>query len=242
VTESVLARSDVLAEAMTGDEDAFARIVAEHHGDMRRVCAIVCGDAPADEAVQAAWPIAWRELHSVRRPDRLRAWLVSIAVNEARQMMRRARRRERLSLVHGMTEPTGGSDPAQGIDLIDLRAALDRLDPDDRALLAMRYVAGFNATVGSVSVWRGSHSLRRRLELLQLGDLALPDLGAHERLDESPEATEAERTLLTEASADAGRFRQAVFPIPMDAALRHGRPRHSLVQVQGGDLKRDGRA
>ena len=29
---------------------------------------------------------------------------------------------------------------------VDLRAALLRLDPDDRALLAMRYVAGFDST------------------------------------------------------------------------------------------------
>ena len=32
-----------------------------------------------------------------------------------------------------------------GISSMDLSAALDRLDPDDRALLAMRYVAGFDS-------------------------------------------------------------------------------------------------
>ena len=51
----------VIDLAATGDDVAFARIVADHHEDMRRVSAVVCGDdAVAEEAVQAAWPIAWR--------------------------------------------------------------------------------------------------------------------------------------------------------------------------------------
>jgi DNA-directed RNA polymerase specialized sigma24 family protein len=51
----------VVARAGTGDELAFARIVAAHHDDMTRVCFVICGDADlAQEAVQAAWPRAWQ--------------------------------------------------------------------------------------------------------------------------------------------------------------------------------------
>ncbi len=91
-TEDKLVGAVALAAA--GDEAAFARIVQAHHDDMTRVCFVICGDLDvADEAVQAAWPIVWRKLGSLRDPSRLRPWLVSIAANEARQLIRRRRRR-----------------------------------------------------------------------------------------------------------------------------------------------------
>jgi RNA polymerase sigma factor (sigma-70 family) len=138
---------DTLALAAVGDEIAFARIVAAHHEDMRRVCVVVSGDAQvAEEAVAAAWAIAWRKLGTVRDPRRLRPWLVSVAVNEARQLQRRRRRHE-LREVRVVLEPSSSErDPAQGIDAIDLRNALARLAESERVLLAMRYVAGFDST------------------------------------------------------------------------------------------------
>ena len=60
-----------VALAAAGDEAAFTRIVRAHHDDMTRVCFVICGDLDvADEAVQAAWPIAWRKLGSLRDPGR----------------------------------------------------------------------------------------------------------------------------------------------------------------------------
>ncbi|HUG47810.1 MAG TPA: hypothetical protein VMP67_05300 [Candidatus Limnocylindria bacterium] len=39
--------------------------------EMTQVCMVVCGDLElADEAVAAAWPIAWRKLNSLHDPDR----------------------------------------------------------------------------------------------------------------------------------------------------------------------------
>jgi len=45
----------VIASAAAGDDVAFARIVAAHHEDMRRVAVFVARDeALAEDAVQAA--------------------------------------------------------------------------------------------------------------------------------------------------------------------------------------------
>lgn len=157
----------VIALAASGDDVAFARIVAAHHEDMRRVCAVVCGDdAIAEEAVQAAWSVAWRKLDSVREPARLRPWLVSIAVNEAKQLIRKRRRRSQVEVATDTSRSPGGIDPALGIDLIDLRAAMERLDPDDRALLAMRYVAGFDSTELSTAIGLSPPGTRARLSRL----------------------------------------------------------------------------
>lgn len=170
--------SALIASAAAGDEFAFAEIVRTNHEDMRRVCVVVVGDEGiAEEAVEAAWAIAWRKLGSLREPARLRPWLVSVAVNEARQLVRASRRRALTEIrVSDSADPAGGRDPASGVAGIDLRNALTRLDPSDRALLAMRYVAGFDATELGIATGRSPSGTRARLARLlkrlekELGD------------------------------------------------------------------------
>jgi RNA polymerase sigma factor (sigma-70 family) len=135
--------------AADGDEIAFAGLVDAHHADMSSVCFVVTGgDAElTEEAVQSAWPIAWRKLHTIRDPERLRPWLISIAVNEARQLSRR-RRRGRVLEISVATDRsvTAPWDPGSHVGDIDLRNALAGMSAEDRALIALRYVAGFDST------------------------------------------------------------------------------------------------
>ena len=143
-----------LQRALAGDEGAFAWIVETFSSDMAQVCLVVVGDLElADEAVAAAWPIAWRTLGRLRDPERLRSWLISIAANQARQMARARRRR----MVREIALPPT-DQPAHSRDRdseIDLKNALARLSPDDRALLALRYVAGFDSN--ELAVQRAFH-------------------------------------------------------------------------------------
>ncbi len=69
--------------------------------------------------------------------------------NEAKQALRRARRRRHVEITAYPTEVAGGPDPATGIAGIDLSLALRDLDPEDRTLLTMRYVLGFDARRGA---------------------------------------------------------------------------------------------
>lgn len=170
--------SALIASAAAGNAAAFSSIVSSNHEDMRRVCLVVAGDEGiADEAVAAAWSIAWRKLGSLRDPARLRPWLVSVAVNEARQLLRARRRRALVEVpVIRVDEPSGGLDPGSTINSIDLRNALARLDPSDRALVAMRYLAGFDAIQLAYATGRSPSGTRARLARLlhrlekELGD------------------------------------------------------------------------
>ena len=136
----------IVADAAGGDADALARIVGAHHDEMARICYVICGDQDmAQDAVQAAWPIAWRKLGTLRDPARLRPWLMAVAANEARLILRRQRRYQVVEIdVADVGSPR--HDPATDPALTDLTIALRGLAADDRALLAMRYVAGFDAT------------------------------------------------------------------------------------------------
>ena len=167
--------SDLLASAAAGDEGAFRRIIVEYHDDMRRVCSYVTRDeVVAEDAAQAAWSVAWRKIGSVRDPARLRPWLISVAVNEAKQLLRQRRRRAEIEIVADASGEPGGVDPATGVGALYLHAALDRLAPDDRALLAIRYVAGFDSP--ELAVATGNKPAANLKRLKRLLDLLREDL------------------------------------------------------------------
>jgi RNA polymerase sigma-70 factor (ECF subfamily) len=152
--------------AAQGDEAAFTRLVSEHRAAMARVAFVICGDPEAThDAVQTAWTIAWRRLHTLRDPDQVRSWLIAIAANEARQVVRAQRRRPVIDISETMQTREPG-DPADAIGLVDLQRALAQLKPDDRRLLALRFVAGFDSTEIARQLGLSASGVRSRLARL----------------------------------------------------------------------------
>jgi RNA polymerase sigma-70 factor (ECF subfamily) len=152
--------------AASRDAAAFARIVDAHHEPMARVAYVITGDsALTADALQSAWAIAWRRLPQLRDPARLRPWLVAIAANEARSIIRRAHRRVVTPIPMGIELP-GGPDPADSISMFDLSRVLANLSPDDRRLLALRFVAELNSEEIARELGISASGARSRLERL----------------------------------------------------------------------------
>lgn len=144
ISDEAAALHGVVEGARAGDEAAFTRLIAAYHADMLRVAFVITGDADvASDATQLAWQTAWRKLGSLREPDRIRSWLVAIAANEARQLTRHQRRRSVVEIA--VLSGPRATDPAGGIGRLDLVNALARLKPEDRELIAMRYVLGLDS-------------------------------------------------------------------------------------------------
>ena len=161
VTSDTLSVAIPLAAA--GDEIAFSRIVGAYHDDMCRVAYVICHDTDlAHEAVQDAWSIVWRRLPELREPERIKSWLVAIAANEARQLMRRRRRRDVVELAAPANAVREGS--TVWTNNLDLRSALTLLSPEDRELLALRYVAGIDSTQLSQITGLSPSGTRARLQ------------------------------------------------------------------------------
>lgn len=162
------ARSRALAvQAAAGDESAFRALVDASHRDILGLCYSITRDAElAADAAQAAWIRAWQSLPGLREPERLHSWLSTIAANEARALLRRRRRASIVPLEVAIDEPTHSSRGGQGVEDIDLVVALARLAPDDRALLALRYIAGLNATELAAALGISPSGTRARLARL----------------------------------------------------------------------------
>ena len=165
--------ADLVQAASIGDESAFTELVSRHHQDMLRVAYVICREpALAEDAAQAAWAIAWRRIGDVKDPTQIRGWLVAVAANEARQTMR-SRRQTVHEISVGDVElarvPDVRSDPlADSISRSDLRRVLESLDPTDRALIALRYVAELSSDEIGRALGMSSSGARGRLSRLLL--------------------------------------------------------------------------
>ena len=140
--DHVASGADLIRRAGAGDRDALAALVDAHYTDMLRVSFVVCGDRDiARDAVQSAWLRAATRLSSVRDHTRMRAWLCSVAANEARMAIRRRRPSLPVSALDDHVAESGMPTAAA----MDLATTLGRLDVQDRQLLALRYIAGFSS-------------------------------------------------------------------------------------------------
>jgi RNA polymerase sigma-70 factor (ECF subfamily) len=152
--------------AIAGDEVAFARIVDTYHRDLVRVAYIIASDEGlAEDAAQAAWSIAWRKLGTLRDRDRVHPWLVAIAANEARKLVQ-SRQRRRVAEIRVRAPDDPASEPSAGIDHLDLLDALHHLKPEDRRLLALRYVGGLDSNEIGTLVGMSPSGVRGHLSRL----------------------------------------------------------------------------
>ena len=154
---------ELARRAAEGDAEAFARIVRLHNESMTRVAYVIVGDQDvAVGATEAAWLGAWHGLRGKRTPEGLAPWLGSLVAAEAVDVARRR-------------GTAGATAPEPGAHSTDLRAddglasALARLAPEDRALLALRHVAGLSMAQLAQSIRRSRPPVEIRLARLTEG-------------------------------------------------------------------------
>jgi RNA polymerase sigma-70 factor (ECF subfamily) len=134
---------DLVEQAQRGDREAFA-ILARTRGDTlygiaRRILRDV---GLAEDAVQQALVIAWRELPRLRDPDRFDAWLQRLLVHACYAEARR--RRAWISSVRALPidGPAASDDIASFIDRDEIERGFRRLPPEQRAILVLHHYLG----------------------------------------------------------------------------------------------------
>ncbi len=126
--------------AKLGDGEAFDAL-ARTVGDrcMAIACRILRDADRAEDAVQAALIKAWRELRTLRDPDRFEPWLHRILTNAC---YAEARRRRRWTAEIRVLPTAGGTDLGGILTVNDrdqLERALRRLTLEQRAVLVFHH-------------------------------------------------------------------------------------------------------
>ena len=163
---------DLVEQAQRGDHDAFAILAGATIGRLDAAARLILRDPErAKDAVQEAFVRAWRDLPTLRDPDRFDAWLRRLVVhsclNEARRRRSRPREVELLPIDHPTT-----SDPGSALaDRDELERGFRRLDPEQRAIVVLHYYLGYPlpeaADILGVPVGTAKSRLHRAIQALR---------------------------------------------------------------------------
>jgi RNA polymerase sigma-70 factor (ECF subfamily) len=158
----------VLERLRSGDESTFEALVDLYDGALHRVArTFVRTDAAAEDVVQETWLGVIRGLDGFEGRSSLRSWIFTILANVARTRAARDARSLPFSALasdspavdpaafgsdgHWSSSPARlDVDPESGLLSRELRehllGAVDRLSPDQRAVITLRDIVGLGAS------------------------------------------------------------------------------------------------
>lgn len=141
-----LTDGELIERARRGDASAFEELVHRYEEIAYRTAYLVTGDADeARDAAQDGFLRAHGALGRFREGAELRPWLLRIVANAARNRRRSAARRTGLALRAFRDAASGDAAPSPEALLLaderrrELLAAVNRLRPDDRLVIALRW-------------------------------------------------------------------------------------------------------
>jgi RNA polymerase sigma factor (sigma-70 family) len=160
----------LVARARAGDEVAFGELVRTQRRAALRVATVVLGTAEgADDVVQDATERAWRAMDGFRPGLAFRPWLLRIVANGARNERRSRGRRAGLALratASSATEATGPTPEDAAVSAAERQRvvdALNRLGPDDRLVIGLRFFEQMSEQEMSVVIGRPAGTVKSRL-------------------------------------------------------------------------------
>jgi len=141
-----LEEHELVERARRGDVDAYEQLIRRFQDLAGRTAYVITGSAAdAQDAVQEALVKAYAGLSGFREGSPFRPWLLRIVANEAINRRRAAHRTVRLTLRAAEGRPWEDAAPSpEGAALAretqrELVAAMARLKPEDRLVIAYRY-------------------------------------------------------------------------------------------------------
>ncbi len=155
---------DLIEAAQRGDQAAFVDLVRTRGDRFYAIAHRILRDVGwAEDALQDALVIAWRDLPSLRDPARFDAWMTRVLTNVCIAQAGRERRRIanlRLLPIDG----AAAADDLLGIaDRDQLDRAFRRLIPEERAILVLRFYLGYEPTEIAEVLGHPAGTVRSRL-------------------------------------------------------------------------------
>ena len=165
-------RQQFMDRAIEGDAQSFSLLIEPLLDPAFRLAAVMLGDRPAaEDAVQEAAIKAWRKIRQLRgNATSLRSWFLSIVANECRM----ARRQRWWSVIRVAEVERRPETDDQLDEVADLRAALLRLDLDERLPLVLHFyldlpleevarTLGVSTAAAKSRIYRAARRLRPEL-------------------------------------------------------------------------------
>jgi RNA polymerase sigma factor (sigma-70 family) len=164
---------ELVERAQRGDHDAFAVLALSFVARLDAAARLMLRDPYlAQDGVQDGFTHAWRNLPTLRDPDRFEAWLHRLVIRSCIDILRRRRRRPievELTPIHDPAVADGSAIMADR-ELLD--QALRRLDPEWRAVVVLHFYLGMPlpavATTLGIPLGTAKSRLHRSLAAMRL--------------------------------------------------------------------------
>ena len=134
--------------AQRGDQVAFIDLLRGRVDRLFAIARRILRDVDrAEDALQDALVIAWRDLPDLRDPDRFDFWIQRVLSNMCIEHARRDRRRYAKLEVLKLDDHVARDELAGLVDRDVVDRAFRRLTPDERAVLVLRHYLGYEPSV-----------------------------------------------------------------------------------------------
>ena len=174
-------RARLVERAREGDESAFAALIDLDGDRCYAIAYRILRDAErAQDAVQQAFLVCWRDLTRLRDPERFEPWLHRILVNACYEEARRYRRWSGHVRELPVDGPVSRDATISVEDRVVLQRAFLRLSPEHRAVFVLHHYVGLPLTAISevVGVPLGTVKSRLHHATRNLRAAITTDLGA----------------------------------------------------------------
>ena len=176
---------DLVEAARRGGREAYADLIRARGDRLFALAQRILRDVDrAEDALQEALVIAWRDLPGLRDPDRFDAWLHRLVVRTCIHEAVRERRLMANLRVLPIETPTNRDDLLSVGDRDQLERGFRRLDPQQRAILVLRHFAGFEPSeiaellgIPAGTARSRLHHAHRAMRAALEADARVPELG-----------------------------------------------------------------
>jgi RNA polymerase sigma-70 factor (ECF subfamily) len=150
-----------------GDEAAFAELVQRYHRRVRYFLQKLLAPPPdrLDDLLQDVWLDVFRSIGRLREPRAFAGWLYRLARDHAYRTLRRQRVPATVELLDADAQIPGGDDEPSfsAAEAQEIQLALDRLTPEHREVLLLRFVEDMSYDDIAAVVGCGVGTVRSRI-------------------------------------------------------------------------------
>ena len=168
--------TDLIQAAQNGDDQAFATLINQHQTLVRGTLWSILQDFDdAEDATQEAFVLAYRNLSTLKDPQKFTAWLYTIARNVANKTIRKKQLQARgLSRFQELSQAPKEEPSHTPLNKKTLKQAFQTLSQPDRTVTTLFHLVGLsqdeiaktlNIPTGTVKsrLHRSKNQLKRRL-------------------------------------------------------------------------------
>jgi RNA polymerase sigma-70 factor (ECF subfamily) len=155
---------ELVIAARRGDQVAFMDLIRARVDHLFAIARRILRDVDrAEDALQDALVIAWRDLPDLRDPDRFDFWLQRVLTNMCIEHARRDRRRYAKLEVLNLDDHAARDELAGVVDRDIVDRAFRRLKAEERAVLVLRHYLGYEPALIAEMLGVSGGTIRSRL-------------------------------------------------------------------------------